>query len=274
MTTPADQSEPQQTTRCPKCASPASGRFCTNCGAALGVASTDIECARCHHRSPSGTRFCPSCGSPLGAVGPRPRSAAATWVPWILGGGMVVVLLLLLFRSSGRPPASDAQPIGAAGPVDGASPDPGGVPPDISNMSPRERFNRLYQRVITAAQQGDQATVQRFTPMALAAYGMLDKVDADARYHLAMIELHVGDLAAAQAQADSLQKLEPDHLFGYVIGAAVARFDKKDAERDAMYQKFLARYDKEIASKKPEYLEHQKMLEEVHGIATGEKPAK
>ena len=47
-------------------------------------------------------------------------------------------------------------------------------------MSPRERFNRLYNRIMTAAQSGDEATVSRFTPMALMAYAQLDTIDADA----------------------------------------------------------------------------------------------
>ena len=36
---------------------------------------------------------------------------------------------------------------------------PAGTPPDISNMSPKERYDRLYNRVMRAAESGDQATV-------------------------------------------------------------------------------------------------------------------
>jgi hypothetical protein len=136
-------------------------------------------------------------------------------------------------------------------------------------MSPRERFNRLYSRIISAAQTGDQATVERFTPMAIGAYGMLDKIDADARYHLAMIQLHIGDLAGAQAQADSLTKLEPNHLFGYVIDAAVARWNKNEPKRQAAYREFLSRYDAEMKSNKAEYTEHGSMLTEVLKAAKG-----
>ena len=62
-------------------------------------------------------------------------------------------------------------------------------------MSPRERFDRLYNRIMTAAENGDEGTVTNFTPMALSAYSMLDTVDADARYHAALIKLHTGDIA-------------------------------------------------------------------------------
>lgn len=136
-------------------------------------------------------------------------------------------------------------------------------------MSPAERFNRLYQRIITAAQTGDQATVTRFMPMATAAFGMLDTVTVDARYHMAMLELHVGDLAAAELQADSIRRADPAHLFSTVIRAAVARWKQDDKARDALYREFLARYDAEIAKRRPEYLEHQTMLEELRKTATG-----
>ena len=138
-------------------------------------------------------------------------------------------------------------------------------------MSPAERFDRLYRRIITAAQSGDQATVTRFMPMATAAFGMLDTVTADARYHMAMLELHVGDLAAAESQADSIERADPDHLFSYVIRAAVARWKQDDKARDVIYRKLLQRYDAELAKQRPEYLEHQSMLEELRRTATGGK---
>ena len=65
-------------------------------------------------------------------------------------------------------------------------------------MSPRERFDRLYNRIMQAAESGDEATVTRFTPMALMAYAQLDSLDADARYHAALLELHTGDVAGAR----------------------------------------------------------------------------
>lgn len=141
--------------------------------------------------------------------------------------------------------------------------------PDLSNLSPAERFERLYQRIITAARSGDQATVNQFMPMATAAFGMLDSVTVDARYHMAMLELHVGDMNAAAAQADTIRKSDPDHLFSYVIAAAVARWKKDDKARDAAYREFMKRYDAQIATRKLEYTEHQSMLDDVKRAATG-----
>jgi TolA-binding protein len=190
---------------------------------------------------------------------PPARTGASRYLPWIFGAAVVLILVALASRQSSRPAAPAA-----------ATP-PTAAPPDLGSMSPAERFARLYQRVITAAQSGDQATVNQFTPMAIQAFGMLDTVTVDARYHLAMLQLHVGDLAGAQSQSDSIRRENPDHLFGYVIAAAVARWKKDDAARDRAYRDFLKRYDAEIGRKRGEYVEHRAMLEEVKRTAAGGK---
>jgi hypothetical protein len=214
-------------------------------------------CSRCGHLSRRGSRFCTGCGASL-EVGHR-RARAARWVPWLLGGASALVLVGLLLRPGPSSPGPGPQGLGPAGRST--------TLPDLSRLSPRERFDRLYRRIIDAAQSGDQTTVQQLTPMAAAAFGQLDSVDSDARYHLAMLRLHVGDAAGAQAQADSIVAREPDHLFGYVIGAAVARWTGDQAGRDARYRAFLARYDAELAAERPEYREHRPMLEEVKRLA-------
>jgi hypothetical protein len=148
--------------------------------------------------------------------------------------------------------AADAQPA-----EDGA-----GTPPDISSMSPRERFNRLYNRVMTAAQSGDEETVGRFTPMALTAYAQLDSVDADARYHVALLEVHTGDVAGPKALADTILAQQPGHLFGYIIHGMVARWEKDDKALVRAYAGFLAHYDAEIKAGRQEYAEHSRSLDE------------
>lgn len=252
------------TTRCPSCAKPASGAFCTECGAQVSTAA----CRSCGKAVPAGSKFCPACGTAAGSGPGTPTATRGagrpTWLPWAFGAALIAALIWLVVRQ----PNATAPAPEAGGPTTGtpAGPAPG-APPDISNMSPRERFNRLYERVITAARTGDQATVERFTPMAVQAYAMLDKVDADARYHLAMLNLHVGNLAGAQALSDTLIKQEPEHLFGYVIGAAVARFNKDDKGRAAMIRRFKDRYDAETRKGLPEYAEHQTTLADLRKAA-------
>ena len=137
------------------------------------------------------------------------------------------VLLVTLTRS---PPAM----VGESTEVGGTE----AAPPDISNMSPRERFDRLYNRVMQAAQSGDEATVTRFTPMALMAYAQLDSLDADARYHAALLEVHTGDVAGPAALADTILTQHPGHLFGYVIRGTVARWQKDDKALARAYRDF------------------------------------
>jgi len=239
---------------CATCSTPMVGPYCYHCGEAAG----DSACRSCGHVSRDGSRYCTTCGGSL-TLARSEQPKRARLAPALLGGGLVAALVLAVL-SSGRP--APVSPQGLEAPSGGSA-----TPPDISNLSPRERFDRLYQRVITAAQSGDQATVERFTPMAVAAYGMLDSIDPDARYHLSMLELHVGNLSGAEAQADTLRRTAPDHLFGYVIGAAVARWRKDEAGRAAQYRKFLERYDAELASNKREYAEHHAMLVEVKKTA-------
>jgi hypothetical protein len=174
--------------------------------------------------------------------------------------GLLAVILVMLFRDS-RPPVPDLEVATAA-----AAPT-GEAAPDISNMSPRERFNRLYNRIMRAAQAGDEATVTRFTPMALMAYGQLDTVDADARYHTALLKVHTGDVAASRALADTILAQSPGHLFGYVVRGTVARFRKDDKELSRAYAGFLKRYDEEIKLERPEYSEHQTSLNDFRKAA-------
>jgi len=140
-------------------------------------------------------------------------------------------------------------------------------PPDLSTMTPRERFNRLYNRIMRGAEAGDQATVSRFTPMALMAYAQLDTVDADARFHAALLRVHTGDAAAARALGDTVLQQTPGHLFGYVILGTVARWQKDDAALRRAYTGFLQHYDAEMKAGRVEYGEHSTSLDDFRKAA-------
>jgi hypothetical protein len=183
----------------------------------------------------------------------RAWSVAAVLCVLLLGG-----IVYRVTRSAGRPVAPDMANSGVSS---ATLPGTAGRAPDISTMSPRERFDRLFNRVMQAAESGDSATVQQFTPMALGAYQQLDSVDADARYHAAVIHLQVGDVAPAKALADTILRDSPGHLFGYVIRGTAAQFEGdtttlRRAERD-----FLKHYQAEMATKRVEYSEHQPVVD-------------
>jgi hypothetical protein len=192
-------------------------------------------------------------------VGSPAKAVSRDRTPRLVAGGALVgllaVLLVMLSRESPRPAVAEA--------VDA----PAEAPPDISNMSPQERFNRLYNRVMQAAPSGDEATVTRCTPMALMAYAQLDTIDADARYHAALLKVHTGDVEASRALADTILTKNPGHLFGYIIQGTVARFRKDEKAIDRAYSGFLKHYDGEMKAGRPEYQEHRTSLEDFHKAA-------
>ncbi|HEY5940404.1 MAG TPA: hypothetical protein VIT87_06255 [Gemmatimonadales bacterium] len=183
--------------------------------------------------------------------------------PWLIAGvALAASLALLLVMVARNSKGVAAQPEAASIEQPRAE-----APPDLSNMSPRERFNRLYNRVMTAAQSSDEATVTRFTPMALMAYAQLDSVDADARYHAALLKVHTGEVEAARALGDTILARDPGHLFGFVVRGTVARFRKDEKELSQAYAGFLKRYDQEIKLARPEYSEHQTSLNDFRKAA-------
>jgi hypothetical protein len=203
-------------------------------------------------------RFCAQCGAALDRLSLRPREHGA----WRVAAAASVLVLGLLVVLVWRDKAS-AEPGSAGATVDAAA-----SPPDLSSMSPRERFDRLYQRVMGAAQTGDTVTVERFAPMVFAAYDQLDTVDADARYHAALLHLHLqNDTAAAFRLADTILGTNPRHLFGFLIEGTAAQL-AGDLPRLARARKaLLAAWDAEQRAARPEYRDHQKMLDQFRAAA-------
>jgi hypothetical protein len=176
---------------------------------------------------------------------------------WIIAGALCVLLVGgIVYKVSSASP----QPVAAPDMANAGS--AGGRAPDIASMSPRERFDRLFNRIMQAAERGDSLQVAQFTPMALGAYEQLDTRDVDARYHAAVIHLQLGDLAPAQALADTILAESPGHLFGYVIRGTAARIAGNPAAQTRAEREFLAHYPAEMAKKRVEYLEHGPVLDE------------
>jgi hypothetical protein len=137
-----------------------------------------------------------------------------------------------------------------------------GRAPDISAMTPRERFDRLFNRIMQAGERRDSVEVRRFTPMALGAYQQLDEHDIDARYHAAVLHIGVGDFAPAYALADSILAESPHHLFGSIIRGTAAGFQDDSAAQTRAERQFLQDYSAEMAANRVEYLEHRPVIEE------------
>jgi hypothetical protein len=144
---------------------------------------------------------------------------------------------------------------------------PAGGAPDISQLTSRERFDRLFNRIMQAAARGDSVEIQRFTPMALGAYSQLDSIDVDARYHAAVLRTQVGDFAGARALADTILTQSPGHLFGYVVRGTAAELQDDRSALARARRDFLAHYNAAIRANRVEYLEHKPVLDEFKGEA-------
>src|SRR2546422_5863680 len=67
--------------------------------------------------------------------------------------------------------------------------------------------------------EGKPDSAEFFLPMALQAYAMLPALDVDARYHIGVLDLTGGHAAAALAQADTIRRAVPTHLFAFMLRA-------------------------------------------------------
>jgi hypothetical protein len=167
-------------------------------------------------------------------------------LPWaIAAAAAVAVVILVAVQRAGEP----TQPAAAA-PMAGVA-----AAPDISSMSPRERADRLYDRVMRLASEGKTDSATFFASMAVGAYASLSPFDADLRYDYGRMAEMSGDLALAQAQADAILAEQPDHLLGLVLSIRLAQRNTAKQEegrlltrlravRDAEYKKGLSEYER------------------------------
>jgi hypothetical protein len=129
--------------------------------------------------------------------------------------------------------------------------------PDISSLTPQERADRLYNRVMLLASQGKIDSVAFFAPMALSAYQMLAPLNVDQRYDMGRIGEVAGALSLAKAQADSILLENPNHLLGLILEARLATL-ASDTSRLHLYERrLLAAQKAELAKKREEYARHE-----------------
>lgn len=227
--------------KCPQCGDNAAGKFCSNCGASLSKTS----CAKCGAALSGGAKFCHACGAAAGAAGAPLASPGG--IPWVLVGAVVVVAIVVLavtqLAPGGSPPPAAAAP-STAGPL------------DLSQISPKDAADRLFNRVMQANESGRRDTAVFFAPMALQAYGMLDTRDLDARFHMGLVELVADNPAGAEAQADTIAQEAPTHLFAAMLRADAARARGDTAAARAAEALFLRNFDAELALQRTEYGHH------------------
>src|SRR6184192_1194144 len=258
---PSPNSHDQATT-CPTCGATATGRYCSSCGAPLGSAS----CSGCAAELTPGAKFCHRCGTAVGSTPTVARETKTNALPWIVAA---LAFLALFAMAAGRGfnarPSSTVDGSQNALPQTGlddrstaADEDGAGVrAPDISNLSPQERADRLYNRVMLLASEGKIDSVQFFAPMALTAYQMLSPLNADQRYDMGRIAEVAGALPLAKVQADSILQSNPNHLLGLILASRIATMSG-DASAGKKYQaRFVAAEKSERVRNLPEYDRHK-----------------
>ena len=138
----------------------------------------------------------------------------------------------------------------------------GGAPPDLSSMTPIEAADRLFQRVMTAVETGDEATAGQFLPMALQAYEIARPLNADGTYHLATLQRAAADFEGSLTTAQGGLAEAPDHLLLLAAaGEASEGLEDMDAAR-GYWQRFLNAYEGERARQLEEYQAHEFTLGE------------
>jgi hypothetical protein len=129
--------------------------------------------------------------------------------------------------------------------------------PDISSMSPRERADRLFDRVMNMSAQGKADSAAFFASMAVGAYESVGPLDLDLRYDYGRMAEMAGDLPLAQAQADTILRENPDHLLGLILAARVAQA-KGNASLSNQHLAHVVRAEKtELAKSLDEYVRHK-----------------
>lgn len=206
-------------------------------------------CSECGTKLTPGAKFCHNCGNPLR------RPFYTQWILPALVGAITVVAILIIVRST-------QTETGGRTPPSAQMPPPQRIPPDLSQMTPRQAADQLFNRVMRAAEVGDSPEALRFVPMALGAYQLLGGLDADARYHVGALVLVTGNWHAALAHADTLAQVYPNHLFAEMLRArAYQGMGRMDLALDA-YHAYLEHEKEELDAQRPEYSEHDSLLQQ------------
>ncbi len=253
---------------CSRCGEPASGKFCANCGSALKGA----ECPKCNNALTPGAQFCHHCGTSLTSGG----NASPNRMPWIMTGiALVVVIALVLFQASRS--ATDNGPADSAqtGPMGGAAPmGAGGMPTnaDIAAMSPQERADRLFNRVMVYASEGKADSAAIFAPMALQSYDMLGPLDVHGRYDVGLVAIVASQLTRAKAEADTILKKNPNDLLGLTLAMRVAEASQNTAARNDYGRRLIAAEPAERKTTRDDYTAHANDIDAALKDARAKKP--
>lgn len=195
-------------------------------------------------------------------------------VPWIVTGvALVVVIALVLFQASRS--AQDAGPSESgpvAGPMGGGAGSGAPSTVDIANMSPQEKADRLFNRVMMYASEGKQDSAAIFAPMALQTFDMLGPLDVHGRFDYGLVAMVAGDLAKAKVQADTILQKNSKDLLGLTLAMRVAEAAKNSAAKNDFAKRLIAAEPSERKTGREEYTAHGNDIDAALKDAGAKKP--
>ncbi len=228
-----------------------------------------LHCAACGAPLGDRAKFCHRCGTPRGEAGrPAASGGAAVVLPWIVAGIALLCLLAFIVGQNWRRARAPAP-----GPVAAAAP---GVQraPDISQMSPQERADRLFNRVMTYVSEGKSDSVTFFAPMAIQSFEALAPLNPHQRYDLGLLAVVSGDGALARAQADTILRADSSHLLGLILAMRAAGLDLDTAARERFAARFTRALATERAKRLPEYVDHAADIDAAARDLAGRAPSR
>ncbi|MFL5607260.1 MAG: hypothetical protein ACJ8AD_12500, partial [Gemmatimonadaceae bacterium] len=217
-----------------------------------------------------GARFCHRCGTRAGASNPVRARGSGDVMPWVVAAIALVALIALVVgqRFGAREGGSTDVLDGANGQGTTVITAPDAAPtgampraPDISQLTPAQRAERLYDRIMRESESGHPENVRTFLPMATAAYEAIAPLNLDQRYDLGRIGEVAGDTTLARAQADSILRERPTHLLGLILGAKAARMVGNEPHARQFEVRLLSVAPRERSVQLPEYLLHKNDIE-------------
>ena len=185
---------------------------------------------------------------------------------------MLALVAFLIGQRVGIGSSTGDASSGAAGAPSAAGGAPAGGAVNISQMSPEERANRLFDRIMSYSEQGKQDSARFFAPMAIQAYQMLGTPDSHARYDIGMIGFVTGNAVLARAEADTILAKDKSHLLGLILAMKAAGLRNDAAARTQFEKRFKASEPAERAKKLKEYEDHASDIEAAMRSPRGTKP--
>jgi hypothetical protein len=231
-------------------------------------------CNACGSRLAAGALYCGECGQQVSTHAKKPLAARLPWIASALALVAFSVLIAVLVQRGSLARIGDDPITGGIGtPGDaGAAGGSTGMmsAEELANMPPREAADRLFDRAMRE-HEGGSDRAEFFGQMAIDAYQALPpaELDGDARFHVGLLQLMLGDAAGARAESEALLSDNPRQLYGLLLGGRAAALDG-DAAGEAAY---LQRLNEAIASGEslddPVYAPHRTFIESQLSAAGG-----